>query len=132
MLSQQRKEGDTRGMGYISKCNESKPECSLNQEAMLVSKVVDQLKMNLKKIHKPLNEVQEQLILREKECEILQKEVINLKKPNESRENWRIDLGDKEVTNNFQFSRRQVQTRYQNSFFGYCFNCYRFGHKAID
>ena len=48
MLSQQRKEGDTGGLGYINKSNENKPECSLNQEAMLVSKAVDQLKMNLK------------------------------------------------------------------------------------
>ena len=58
--------------------------------------------------------------------------MINLKKPNESQENWRIDLGDKEVTNNFQSSRRQAHTRYQNSFFRYCFNCYRSSHKEID
>ena len=73
---------------------------------MLVSKIVSQLKMSLKKIHEPLNEAQKQLILGDKECERLQKEVINLKKPNDSQANWRIDYEDKEVTNNFQSSRR--------------------------
>ena len=88
--------------------------------------------MSLEKIHEPLNEAQRQPNLREKECERLQREVTNLKKPNESQANCRIDLEDKEATNNFQSSRRQVHTRFQNSFYGYCFNCYRFGHKAID
>ena len=75
---------------------------------MLVSKTVNQLKMSLEKNHEPLNEAQRQLDLREKECERLQREVINLNKPNDSKENWRIDPEDKEATNNFPSSRRQV------------------------
>ena len=99
---------------------------------MLVRKIVNQLKMSLEKIHEPLNEARRQLNLREKQCERLQREVINRKKPNGSQVNWRIDPKDKEATNHFQSSRKQVQTRYRNSFYGYCFNCYRFVHKEIN
>ena len=66
---------------WVTSANQmkTKPECSLNQKNTLVSKTISQLKMGLEKIHDPLNEVQKQLILREKECERLQKEVSNLK-----------------------------------------------------
>ena len=64
MLSQQRKSGDTRGLGYISKPIESKPECSLNQEVQSISRTINNLKVSLAQIHEPLNEAQRQLVLR--------------------------------------------------------------------
>ena len=60
--------------------------------------------MGLEKIHDPLNEVQKQLILREKESEILQKKVSNLKELNQTQVNWKTVREIKEVINNFQTS----------------------------
>ena len=106
--------------------------------------------LNLRKINEPLEEVQRLLALGDKECGRLEQEVSHASKAENSsncktdfdsrqKESMRTsDFGNdvRNLSKTFQnYSgalRRPPLDRYTNTFLGYCYNCYKFGHKAID
>ena len=144
LIHQQRSLGDRRGIGF----EESKAECSRDQEVQSMRDKLVKHRTELKKIRQPLEEAFKLLMDREKEREELIKEVSSLKKMeintcksyvdmvknNDERRYqsapnnvWRRTTAP--FTNNQNSARRQ---RYPNLLYGNCYTCHNFGHTATD
>jgi len=122
-------------------------KCSLNQKDNPIKELITKHRLNLNKINEPLKEVQRLLSLGDKECERLEQEVSHPSKAENSStrknesdprlgESMRISNLGNDLSNKFPnysaAARRPPFDRYPNTFFGYCYNCYNFGHKAIE
>ena len=149
LLLQQRNVEDKSGIGYSYKTENQPAKFSTNQDVSLIKETLTKHKENLKKIHEPLNEAQRLLSMREKGCESLEREVSRLRKeegsPNSDnkvefgrRTRWPVQTSNtkesltKPAFTNSAAPRRSSFIRYQNTFFGNCYNFYRFCHKAFE